>query len=107
MRPLGTQSRFTTPWYCIRFSSFHFFHVSSLGKYVSTLSIFLSFYKNRTKVRMHPGFRHSPYRVFIDVYLPAPLIRTAAKCGRLVNLTGADAAFERRLELGPLAFRGK
>src|SRR5215510_3222282 len=42
MRPVGAQSRLTTPWYAVCFSSLHLLKVSTWGKYVSTLAIFFS-----------------------------------------------------------------
>src|SRR5262245_4133369 len=50
MRLVGAQSRLTTPWYAVCFSSLHLLKVSTLGKYVSTLVIFfLLFQKCRQR----------------------------------------------------------
>src|SRR5262245_14924652 len=54
MRPVGAQSRLTTPWYAVCFSSLHLLKVSTLGKYVSTLVIFFSFSKSAGKGRRRP-----------------------------------------------------
>ncbi len=53
MRPVGTQSRFTTLWYAVCF-----LHVSTLGKYVSTLAIVVSFPNADHKRSRSPRYMH-------------------------------------------------
>src|SRR5262245_53509830 len=57
MRPVGAQSRFTTPWYAVCFSSLHLLNVSTLGKYVSTLAIFFSFFQKCRQKGVRPLMR--------------------------------------------------
>src|SRR4030095_14229809 len=53
MRPVGAQSRLTTPLAAVCFSSLHL-QVSNLGKYVNTLAFFFSFSKSAGKRAPRP-----------------------------------------------------